>query len=64
MKTTIAVNPKTLDLLKHAKEEAHTETYDELIQKLVLESKKPKESMFGKFKKVSEFKREEADREF
>lgn len=64
MKTTIAVNPKTLDLLKHAKEEARAGTYDELIQKLVLESKKPRESMFGKFKNVREFRREEADREF
>ncbi len=64
MKTTIAVNPKTLDLLKHAREEAGAHTYDELLQKLVLHTKKPETSMFGKFKKLKRFEREEIERDF
>ena len=62
MKTTIAVNPKTLDLLKHVKEETGSATYDELLQTLILQMKRPEKSMFGKFKKLGEFKREEIDR--
>ena len=60
---TIALKERTHDLLKHLKEETQTETYDEIIQKLIIALKKPKHSMFGVLKGVTEeFKREELDR--
>ena len=61
-KSTIAVTPQTLELLKHAREEANARSYDELLRILVLRTKKPKEDLFGKFKDLKEFRREEIDR--
>lgn len=61
--TTIAVKSETLNLLRKAKEELSAESFDEVIKDLLLESKKPKKSMFGVLKGLkSEFKREEIDR--
>lgn len=60
--TTIAVKTETFDLLKHAKEQIGAETYDDLLRTLVIASKLPKKSLFGKFKKLKPFVREEIDR--
>ena len=63
MQTTIAVKDETLNLLRKAKEELNVESFDELINKLLLETKKPKKSMFGVLKGLkAEFKRGELDR--
>ena len=61
--TTIAVKSETLKMLRKAKEELNVGSFDDLIKNLLLESKKPKKSMFGVLKGVNkEFKREELDR--
>lgn len=62
MATTIAVKEGTLDLLKMVREETKSETYDEVIKKIIMQTKRPKKSLFGKFKGLKEFKREEIDR--
>lgn len=60
---TIALKERTHDLLNHLKVETRAETYDEVIQKLIITIKKPRRSMFGVLKGVTEeFKREELDR--
>ena len=61
--TTIAVERETLKLLRHEKEELNAGSFDEVIKKLLMESKKPKKSMFGAIRGLkAEFKREELDR--
>ncbi len=61
--TTIAVKNETLNMLRKAKEELNAESFDVVIKNLLLETKKPKKSMFGVLKDFhKEFKREELDR--
>ena len=61
--TTIAVKEETLKMLRKAKEELNADSFDALIKNLLLESKKPRKSMFGVLKGLNkEFKREEVDR--
>ena len=61
--STIAVKSETLKMLRKAKEELNAGSFDDLIKNLLLESKKPKKSMFGILKGVhKEFKRDEFDR--
>ena len=63
MNTTIAVKPKTLELLWHMKSELKAENLDATIKQLALFMKKPRKSMFGTMKGVkAEFEREEIDR--
>ena len=63
MQTTVAVKDETLKLLRKAKEELHADSFDAVIKELLLETKKPKKSMFGVLKDLKkEFKREEIDR--
>lgn len=62
MPTTIAIKAETREMLSRMKEETQSETLDETIVKLVLGRKKSQKSMFGKFKGLGEFKREEIDR--
>ena len=62
MTTTIAVQEGTLQLLRSVKEETHVASFDEVIRKLVLEKKKPKNSLMGVAKHTPAFKREEIDR--
>ena len=63
MQTTIAVKDETLNLLRKAKEDLNADSFDEVIKELLLETKKPKKSMFGVLKDIKkEFKREELDR--
>ncbi|MBI4981185.1 hypothetical protein HZC30_06545 [Candidatus Woesearchaeota archaeon] len=60
---TIALKPDTYDLLTNVKEEMEAETYDDVIKVMIVRTKKPAQSMFGKLKYVkAEFKREELDR--
>lgn len=61
--TTIALKPDTYNLLTQVKEEMKAETYDDVIKVMVVRTKKPTQSFFGKLKQVKEeFKREELDR--
>ena len=63
MQTTIAVKDETLKLLRKAKEELNAVSLDAVIKNMLLETKKPKKSMFGILKGLKkEFKREEIDR--
>ena len=63
MQTTIAVKVETLKLLRHAKDELKADSFDSVIKNLLLETKRPKKSMFGVLKGLKkEFKREELDR--
>ena len=63
MQTTIAVKGETLNLLRKAKEELKADSFDAVINELLLEAKKPEKSMFGVLKGIKkEFKREEIDR--
>ena len=63
MQTTIAVKGETLKLLRQAKDELNADSFDAVIKNLLLETKKPKKSMFGVLKGLKkEFKREELDR--
>lgn len=63
MQTTVAVKDETLKLLRKAKEELNADSFDVVIKELLLETKKPKKSMFGALKGLKkEFKREELDR--
>ena len=62
MPTTIAVKNETLELLKLVRDETKSDTYDETIKKIIMQTKKPKKSLFGKYKDLKEFKREEIDR--
>ncbi len=62
MMTTVALNDRTLQLLKSAKDQTNAKNYDELIHKLVLQMKAPKKSMRGMAKSTKEFEREEIDR--
>jgi len=63
MGTTIAVKVETLDLLRHMKDELDVENLDQTIRKLILNTKKPKISMFGYIKNLKkEFEREKNDR--
>ena len=61
--TSVSVKTETLNLLKHLKKELNAATFDETINKLALNLKKPKKSMFGALKGVKvKFVREEIDR--
>ncbi len=60
---TIALKPDTYELLTHVKEEMDAETYDDVIKVMIIQTKKPAQSMFGRMKYVkAEFKRDELDR--
>lgn len=61
--TTVAVKAETLNLLKQLKKELSAATFDETINKLALNLKRPKKTMFGAVKGVkARFVREEIDR--
>lgn len=65
MNTTIAVKPRTLEMLKRVKKELKAETFDETIIKLIQKEKEEAlKSLFGagKGKMKGEFVREEIDR--
>lgn len=61
--TTIAVKSETLKLLHKVKEELNADSFNTVIETLLLEAKKPKRSKFGVLSHVKkEFRREEIDR--
>ncbi len=61
--TTVAVKVETLNLLKQLKKELSVATFDETINKLALNLKRPKKTMFGAINGVkAKFVREEIDR--
>jgi len=62
MATTIALKDETYFLLKMVKQELHSESYDETINKMLAKIKKPKKSFFGKSRIKKPFVREEIDR--
>ena len=62
MSTTIAVSEETYKMLKYVKEETASESFDQLMQKLVRELKRTKENFFGAAKGLGPFKRKEFDR--
>lgn len=47
MVTTIQLHENTLVLLKHMKQNAGAESYDELIRTLISKSQKPEKSLAG-----------------
>ncbi len=61
--TTVAVKVETLNLLKQLKKELSVATFDETINKLALNLKRPKKTMFGAIRGMkAKFVREEIDR--
>ncbi len=64
MNPTIAVKPRTLEMLKKVKEELKAETFDETILKLIKgEREQAIKSLFGSLKDVKEkFVREKHNR--
>ncbi|MDI6860086.1 MAG: hypothetical protein QMC85_06300 [Methanocellales archaeon] len=62
MATTIQVRGTTKDVLDAIKNEKKLRSYDEVIQTLIKESKKLRQSDFGSLPKLRSFVREEIDR--
>lgn len=62
MTTTVAVKDETLNMLKSIRDETGAESFDVVIRELIVMSKKPVKSFFGRFKNLGSFKREEIDR--
>ena len=62
MTTTVAVKEETMQMLQEVKLHQKAESFDEVIKKLILASKKPKKSHFGILPGLGKFKREELDR--
>lgn len=62
MVTTVAIKDETGAMLKDVKEQFQAQSYDEVIQKLILNIKKPKTSYFGAFPGLGKFERDKRDR--
>jgi predicted CopG family antitoxin len=62
MVSTIAVRNETLEMLKILKEEKKVKNFDELINQMIGNIKKPTKSFFGAIPSLGKFKREEIDR--
>lgn len=62
MQTTVALKKETMEMLKTVKKEVNAKSFDQVIQILIVKTKKPKKSYFGAFPGLGEFKREEIDR--
>ena len=62
MATTIRISKELLQELEELKKDKLAKSYEEVIKRLIEESKKLKKSYFGVLPKVKEFKREEIDR--
>lgn len=60
--TTVALRKETLTLLAQLKHEQKAPSFDALIQSLIQSTKKRKPLLFGAFKDLPPFKREELDR--
>ena len=55
MPTTVQVNEKTLQMLNEVKKELKAKSHDEVIKKLITESKKIPCTMFGSNRKLNSF---------
>ena len=63
MKTTsVALKAVTREMLEQYKQESGAKTLDEAMRNALLTIKKPGKSLFGAFKGIGAFKREEIDR--
>ena len=62
MATTIRISKEMLHELEKLKKEKMANSYEELIRKLIEESKRLRKSHFGSLPKLGEFRREEIDR--
>ena len=62
MATTIRISKKMLQELERLKKEKNAKSYEELIKKLIEESKRMRKSHFGSLPKLEKFEREEIDR--
>ncbi len=62
MATTIRISKEMLQELEKLKKEKRASSYEELIKKLIEESKRLKKSHFGTLPKLEKFRREEIDR--
>lgn len=62
MSTTIALKDQTYNLLRLMKEELKTSTFDETIDKMILSIKRPNRSLYGKYKGLKPFVRDQIDR--
>ncbi len=60
--TTIRISKELLQELEKLKRDMLAKSYEEVIKKLIEESKRLKKSHFGSLPKLKEFKREEIDR--
>ena len=61
--TTVAVRKTTKDLLDDLKQEWKAHSLNDTIHKMIIETRKPKKSLFGSLKgNWPEFRREEIDR--
>lgn len=60
--TTVAIKEETMRLLRQTKKDMRADTFDEAIRQLLLEHKRPKESLFGAMKTGRSFERKELDR--
>ena len=60
--TTIRVSKELLQELEKLKRDKLAKSYEEVIKKLIEESKGLKKSYFGSLPKLKEFEREEIDR--
>ena len=60
--TTIRISKELLQELENLKKDKLAKSYEEVIKRLIEESKKLKKSYFGSLPKLKEFKREEIDR--
>ena len=62
MSTTIAVKDDTLEMLRSLKADLGTESLDATIKQLVAKAKRPEKPLFGRFRNLGTFRREEIDR--
>jgi len=62
MATNIRISKEMLHELEKLKKEKMANSYEELIRKLIEESKRLRKSHFGSLPKLEEFRREEIDR--
>ena len=62
MATTVRISKELLHELEKLKKEKMANSYEELIKKLIKESKRLKRSHFGSLTKLEKFRREEIDR--
>ncbi|MGQ0536929.1 MAG: ribbon-helix-helix protein, CopG family [Methanobacteriota archaeon] len=61
-RTTVQVRPDLIPQLEELKRKLGAASYDEVIRRLIKERRRPTRSLFGKFRKLRRFQREDLDR--